>query len=111
MSETKSYIVLNECRFLLHSLSLTKGNSSNPFSSTWSNVLFYILLFTPQNVLFITFVWFAYDQHFDLDKIVWVLNLSVAIIQIELIFLCFVANKDLLTNTMTQLQLLINQRM
>lgn len=110
MTENKNYIVLKECRFLLHSLSLTKGNSSNRFFSTFSNVLFYIVLFTPQNMLFITYVWFAYDQNFDLDKIVWVLNLFVAIVQIELIFFCFVANKDLLTNIMTQLQLLINQR-
>lgn len=111
MSDNHHFIVLKDCRFLLHSLSLTNGSNSFRFFSTIAIIIFYFVLFTPITILFITFVWFAYDQNFDLDNIVWVLNLCVAIIQIELIFVCFVVNKKLLTETMTQLQLLVNQRM
>lgn len=110
MAKDRELIVLRECRFLLQSLSLSEENSSARSISTLSKLLFCFLICAPMNMLCSTYIWFAYDENFILDKTVWVLNLSVAIIQNDLIFFCFVANKSRITDIMQKLQFLIDQR-
>lgn len=105
----RTFIVLSDCRFLLYSLRLIDERYFHRKFSSISKGLFYLFWFTPQHLLFSSYIWFALDQNFNLDEIVWILNLCVAIIQIDLIFSCFVRDKNLTAEIMSRLQMIIDQ--
>lgn len=111
MSEGKYFIVLRECRTLLKILNFSNKHGLYFDAYESSPWIFYPIFSLPLIVMFSTNLWFCFDYNFDLEKVIWALNLIAAVVQGLLIFFCMLAKKNLLIDMMDNLQWLINQSM
>lgn len=109
MAAGKYFTVLRECRNLLKIINLSNKNGYYYDTYKISSWAFYSIYLLPLNVLFATNLWFCFDYNFNLEKVIWALNLIAAVTQGLLIFFCMLAKKNLLIEMMDNLQALINQ--
>lgn len=112
MIEKNHFIVLKECRFFLKIINLVNENvifrklKLNFKIPKWLFSFFYLNSLNSQLILCLLFC-SKYD--FDLSIVIWPLNISVALIQISLIYYCLLSNQNLILDLLDQLQPIINQ--
>lgn len=99
----ESFIVLRNCRNLLKILKITDKNG------IYLNGLFYFIYLLPLNLVLTLCIWFCFDNNFNLTAIVWPMNLTAGVVQMELIYFCLISKRNLLNEMMVRLQFLINQ--
>lgn len=110
MADTKNHIVLKDCRTLLNKLRLGNKKPASK-SSEIPNELFYFAFFLPFTILLVLVLWFCFDLGFNLDQIIWPINVIISICQTKSIFYSLAARKRALTEAINKLQSLIDQSM
>lgn len=111
MTDRYRFTVLRECRNLLKIINLSNKNSTYFGLYEISSWLFSFTFLFSLNLLLIFCVWFCSDNDFNLESVIWAMNLIAAIVQMEAIYLCLISKKNLLIDTIESLHILTNRSM
>lgn len=111
MIESSSFVVLKECFNLSRIVHLSDKSDKYLDLYKVSRWTFAFVFLFPLNLLFIFCMWFCFDYDFNLEKVIWSMNLMAAIVQMEAIYVCLIKKKNLLIQMFDDLHILVNQSM
>lgn len=105
MAEYKKNLVLKDLRIILKFLRLSNENTTKIIS----NQSFYLIFLLSPNIYFMSLLWYCYDSNFDLNRISSAIFIIVLIVQIQLVYFCMIAKRNVFADIISELQSLFDQ--